>query len=214
MTPLLKLLEIFAISKRVKLVGLTGGIASGKSTVAAILQRLGAHIIDADALAREVVQPGETAWQEVAETFGNEILQQDQTLDRSKLRTIIFNNPEARKQLEAITHPKIRQLAQQRIRELTAAGASLIVYVAPLLFETNIHLWLRPVILVACDPATQKQRLRQRDQLSDEEIERHLQAQMSLKEKRPLADYVVENIGSLEDLERQVAAVVAKIQST
>lgn len=196
------------------MVGLTGGIASGKSTVAAILQRLGAQIIDADSLAREVVQPGEKAWQEIVETFGSDILQPDQTLDRKKLRTIVFNNPGARKQIEAITHPLIRQLAQQKIQELTDVGASLIVYVAPLFFETGIHHWLRPVILVACDAATQKRRLRERDHLSNEEIERHLQAQMSLQEKRQLADYVVENIGSLEDLERQVAAVVAQIQST
>jgi dephospho-CoA kinase len=197
-----------------KLVGLTGGIASGKSTVAAILQRLGAEIIDADSLAREVVEPCEKAWQEIVDHFGTTILQPDQTLDRKKLRTIIFNNPEARNQLEAITHPKIRQLAEQRIQKLTEAGASLIVYVAPLLFETKVHTWLRPVILVACDVPTQKQRLRQRDQLSDEEIERHVQAQMSLDEKRRLADYVVENIGSVQELESQVAAVVEKIQST
>jgi dephospho-CoA kinase len=198
----------------VKLVGLTGGIASGKSTVAAMLERLGAQIIDADSLAREVVEPGQKAWQEIVDAFGAGVLQEDRTLDRKKLRTIVFNNPAARKQLEAITHPTIRQLAQQRIQELAAAGASLIVYVAPLFFETKVHLWLRPVILVACDTATQKRRLKERDRLSDEEIDRHLQAQMSLEEKRRLADYVVENTGSLEDLERQVAAVLAKIQST
>jgi dephospho-CoA kinase len=197
-----------------KLVGLTGGIASGKSTVAAILQRLGAEIIDADRLAREVVEPGNPAWQEIIESFGTNVLRQDQTLDRKKLRTVVFGDPNKRKQLEAITHPRIRELAQRRIRELTARGASLIVYVAPLFFETGIHLWLRPVILVTCDPATQKQRLRERDHLSDEEIDRHLQAQMSLEEKRRLADYVVENVGSVDDLERQVAAVVEKIQAT
>jgi dephospho-CoA kinase len=198
----------------VKLVGLTGGIASGKSTVAAILQRLGAQIIDADSLAREVVEPGKQPWREVIDAFGTDILQQDQTLDRRKLRALVFNDSEKRKQLEAIIHPKIRELAQQRIHELTDAGASLIVYMAPLLFEAKIHLWLRPVILVTCDSATQKQRLRERDHLSDEEIDRHLQAQMSLDEKRRLADYIVENVGSLDDLERQVAAVVEKIRAT
>jgi dephospho-CoA kinase len=198
----------------VKLVGLTGGIASGKSTVAAMLERLGAEIIDADTIAREIVKPGEPAWREIVDTFGTQLLKPDQTLDRKKLRALVFSDPEARRQLEAIMHPKIRQVAQRRIQELTAAGASLIVYVAPLLFETKVHLWLRPVILVACDPVTQKRRLRERDNLSDEEIDNHLRAQMSLEEKRRLADYVVENMGSFDDLEREVTAVVAKIRST
>lgn len=197
-----------------KLIGLTGGIACGKSTVAAMLQRLGAQIIDADSLAREVVQPGQPAWEEIVKTFGQDILQKDRTLDRKKLRNIVFNNPAARQQLEAITHPKIRRLAQQRIQELTNSGARLIVYEAPLFFETKIHDWLRPVVLVACAPETQKRRLRKRDHLNNEEIERHLQAQMSLEEKRRLADHVIENDGGLEELERQVEAVVEKIQST
>jgi len=195
-------------------VGLTGGIASGKSTVAAILQRFGAQIIDADSLAREVVEPGKPAWREIIDTFGTDILQQDQTLDRKKLRALVFDDSEKRKKLEAITHPKIRELAEQRIRELTAGGASLIVYVAPLLFEAKVHLWLRPVILVTCDSATQKQRLRERDHLTDAEIDNHLRAQLSLEEKRRLADFVVENVGSLSDLEREVAAVLERIQAT
>lgn len=197
-----------------KLFGLTGGIASGKSTVAAILRRLGAAVINADELSREVVQPGQAAWKEIVETFGSDILQKDQSLDRKKLRTIVFHNPEARKKLEAIIHPRVRSLAEQRMRELAAAGSSIIAYEVPLLFEAQIHLWLRPVILVACDPATQKQRLRQRDQLTDIEAQQHLDAQMALEDKRKLADYVIENTGSLEDLEQQVRAVLEKIQST
>jgi dephospho-CoA kinase len=198
----------------VKLFGLTGGIASGKSTVAAIFRRLGAAVINADELSREVVQPGQAAWKEIVETFGSDILQKDQSLDRKKLRTIVFHNPEARKKLEAIIHPRVRSLAEQRMRELAAAGSSIIAYEVPLLFEAQIHLWLRPVILVACDPATQKQRLRQRDQLTDIEAQQHLNAQMALEDKRKLADYVIENTGSLEDLEQQVRAVLQKIQST
>ena len=133
-----------------KLVGLTGGIASGKSTVAAILRRLGAAIINADELSREVVQPEQEAWEEIIKTFGPDILQEDKTLDRRKLRKIVFDNPEARKKLEAIIHPRVRALAESRISELAAAGSSVIVYEVPLLFEAQIHLWLRPVILVAC----------------------------------------------------------------
>jgi dephospho-CoA kinase len=198
----------------VKLIGLTGGIASGKSTVATILKQLGAAVINADELSREVVQPGNEAWKEIVETFGADILQSDKTLDRKKLRTMVFNSQEARKKLEAIIHPKVRALAEERIRELAAAGRSIIVYEVPLLFEGQLHLWLRPVILVACDVNAQKQRLRDRDHLTNTEAQRHIDAQMSLEEKRKLADYVIENNGSLEELEQQVKSVLEMITAT
>ena len=194
--------------------GLTGGIASGKSTVAAILRRLGAKIINADELAREVVEPGREAWQEIVATFGSGILQEDRAIDRRKLREVIFNDPQARKKLEAIIHPRVRALAEEKIRAFEAAGSTLIVYEVPLLFEALIHHWIRPVILVACDIERQKSRLKQRDRLSDAEAERHIEAQMSLEEKRKLADYTIENNGSLADLEAQVKAVVEKIAAT
>jgi dephospho-CoA kinase len=198
----------------VKLVGLTGGIASGKTTVAAILSRLGAAIINADDLARAVVEPGEEAWKEIVDTFGPAILQDNQAIDRRKLRTVIFNDPEARKRLEAIIHPQVRALAEQKIHELAAAGSTVIVYEVPLLFEGNLHHWLRPVILVACDAETQRSRLRQRDALSDAETERHVAAQMTLEEKRKLADYVIENNGTFDELERKVREVLERIKAT
>ncbi|HXV79165.1 MAG TPA: dephospho-CoA kinase [Candidatus Binatia bacterium] len=197
-----------------KLVGLTGGIASGKSTVAAILRRLGASIINADKLAREVVEPEQEAWKEIVAMFGLDILHKDKTLDRRKLRKIVFENAEARKQLEAIIHPRVRTLAERKIRELAAAGSSIIVYEVPLLFEAQIHLWLRPVILVACDTETQKKRLLERDHLTEREAQQHLDAQMSLEEKRKLADYVIENDGNLKELENKVSAVLQQIQTT
>ena len=197
-----------------KLVGLTGGIASGKSTVAAILRRLGASIINADKLAREVVEPEQEAWKEIVATFGVDILHEDKTLDRRKLRKIVFENPEARKKLEAIIHPRVRALAEKKIRELAGAGCSVIVYEVPLLFEAQIHLWLRPVILVACDVETQKQRLLERDHVTELEAQQHLEAQMSLEEKRKLADYIIENDGDLKELEQKVSAVLQQIQAT
>jgi len=198
----------------VKLVGLTGGIASGKSTVAKILERLGAAIVNADVLSREVVEPGQDAWKDIVATFGPDVLQPDQTLDRQKLRNLIFNNPDARKQLEAIIHPRVRALAEQRIREHTAAGFAVVVYEVPLLFEGNIHEWLRPVILVGCDVDVQRRRLEQRDQLDSATAQKHIDAQMSLEDKRRLADYVIENNGTLADLERQVREVLTRIQAT
>ena len=197
-----------------KLVGLTGGIASGKSTVAKILERLGAAVINADALSREVVEPGKDAWKEIIDAFGAGVLQPDQSLDRQKLRTVIFNDSDGRKKLEAIIHPRVRALAEEKIREHAVAGYSIIVYEVPLLFEGNLHEWLRPVILVACDVDTQRARLQERDRLTQTEAQKHIYAQMSLTEKRRLADYVIENDGSLADLEQQVRAVVEKIQAT
>ena len=197
-----------------KLIGLTGGIASGKSTVADILRRLGAAVVNADVLAREVVEPGQDAWQEIVNTFGAEVLQADKRLDRQRLRKIIFDDPDARKKLEAIIHPRVRALAEKRIRENAAAGYAVVVYEVPLLFEGNIHHWVRPVILVACAPETQIKRLGQRDQVNESDAQKHIAAQMSLAEKRKLADYTIENDGTLEDLERQVREVLEKINAT
>ena len=194
-----------------KVIGLTGGIATGKSTVASLLRELGAKVIDADDLAREIVQPGQEAWKETVDAFGSEILRQDKTIDRETLRKKIFQDEAARKKLESITHPRIRALAQARIQQLATEEADLIVYEAPLLFENQVHLWLRPVILVACDLEIQKRRLRERDGLDEEEIQRHLQAQMPLQEKRKLADFIIENNGDIEDLRRQVRQVWQKI---
>ena len=197
-----------------KLIGLTGGIASGKSTVAQILAELGAAIISADSLAREVVDPESEGWHEIVTAFGNDVLLADRTLDRQKLRSIIFNNVDARKTLESIIHPRVRTLAEQRIREHATAGYDIIVYEVPLLFEGNLQESLRPVILVACDVETQRGRLQQRDDLDQAAAQKHIDAQMSLEEKRRLADYVIENNGSLEDLRQQTKATLEKIKAT
>jgi dephospho-CoA kinase len=196
------------------LIGLTGGIASGKTSAASILKRLGAAVVDADALAREVVEPDREAWREIVATFGADILQTDRSLDRQKLRAMIFSDPAARKTIEAIIHPRVRALAQKRIAEHAAAGHDIVVYEVPLLFEGNLHEWLRPVILIACNVAVQKQRLRHRDNLDAAAAQKHIDAQMSLDDKRRLADYVIENDGTLEDLERHVRSVLEKIKAT
>ncbi len=195
-----------------RVLGLTGGIATGKSTVSAILSDRAA-IVDADRLAREIVEPGRDAWREIVDLFGPESLREDQTLDRSYLRRVIFQDPPKRKRLEAITHPRIRALARQRIVE-RSRERDFVIYDAPLLFEAKIHYWLRPVLLVACRRDIQEQRLRMRDGLDDSDIQRHLKAQMSLAEKRRLADFVIENDGTLEELETTVAHVWEAVEAT
>jgi dephospho-CoA kinase len=199
-------------SHAARVLGLTGGIATGKSTVSAILSDRAA-IVDADRLAREVVEPGQEAWREIVELFGREALREDDTLDRAYLRGIVFKDPDSRKRLEAITHPRIRALARKRIVE-RSRDAEFVIYDAPLLFEARIHHWLRPVILVACARDTQARRLRQRDGLDDAGIERHLNAQMPLAEKRRLADFIIENDGTLVDLKNTVARVWEDVEAT
>ncbi len=197
-----------------RVLGLTGGIATGKSATASILRELGAVIVDADDLAREIVQPGQEAWHDIVECFGAGILREDKTINREKLRKIVFDDKEARLRLESITHPRIRKLAQEKIRRSAAEGAEVVVYVAPLFFENKVHLWIRPVILVACDPETQKRRLQERDHLSDAEVQQHLKAQMPLEHKRDLADFIIENDGSIEDLKRELKKLWGEIKST
>ncbi len=197
-----------------KVIGLTGGIATGKSTVTTLLQEFGAKVVDADEIAREIVQPGQKAWHDIIGTFDRDILQQDQSINREKLRKIIFNDVEARRKLNSITHPRIRELAEKKIAQLATAGGQVVIYVAPLFFENKVHHWLRPVILVSCDLATQKKRLRERDGLSHEEIENHLRAQMSLKEKEKLADFVIDNSGEPHELKPNVRKVWEEIIST
>jgi dephospho-CoA kinase len=197
-----------------RIVGLTGGIATGKSTVAALLRELGAHVIDADEIARAIVRPGEDAWREIVDFFGEEILRADKTIHRRKLRKRVFADRHAREQLESITHPRIRASVQERIKDLEAQGVEIAVYEAPLLFENRVHQWLRPVIVVSCDPQTQRGRLEKRDRLTSAEIQQHLDAQMPLAEKKKLADYVVENDGDFEELKTKVRDLWNKINST
>ncbi len=179
-----------------------------------MLRELGAKIINADDLARAIVQPGKEAWKEIVAAFGTEVLRPDRAIDREKLRTTIFQDATARKRLDSITHPRIRALAQARAQELAAKGSAIVIYEAPLLFEKEAHLWLRPVILVACDDFLQRRRLKARDRLNDAEIEQHIKAQMPLSEKRALADFVIENNGDLEDLKKQVKEVWTKLANS
>lgn len=185
-------------------VGLTGGIASGKSTVVAVLRRLGCPIIDADQLARQVVQPGQPALAEIAEAFGAAVLNPDGTLNRKALGAVVFADPAARKRLEAMTHPRIAQLRGAILAILREQGARVVVNDIPLLYETHSEGLYDQVWVVWVDRDTQVGRLMARDGIGREEAERRLAAQMPLDAKRALADVVIDNSGSREDTERQV----------
>jgi dephospho-CoA kinase len=194
------------------LVGLTGGIATGKSTVSNMLRGLGAEIIDADQLARQVVEPGEPAWREIVEKFGRDVLNPDGTLDRKKLGAIVFANPEQRKRLEAITHPAIRARVKARVDELAARGfAGIVFYDAAILIEALGHQDMDRIVVVMTDEPTQVARLRGRDGADDAEGRRKIASQMPLAEKAKLADYVIDNSGDREATAEQVRRLFATL---
>ncbi len=194
-------------------VGLTGGIACGKSTVSRMLETRGARIVDADRIARDVVQPGQPALLDIRETFGDDVIGADGFLDRKRLGSIVFGDETARKKLEAITHPRIRAEIARRMEEWNATEpGSLVVVDIPLLFESKLDkLYAFEDILVVYVPrAVQLARLMARDGLSREDAERRIDAQMPIEEKRKLADVVIDNSGSPEETERQVEAYFSR----
>lgn len=192
------------------IIGLTGGIASGKSTVSRILERLGAVVIDADQLAREAVMPGVPAHRAIVDTFGGGVLLPDGTIDRKALGSIIFADFSARKRLEAIMHPAIRALAEQRLAELRRSGAPVAVYMAALLVEAGATDRVDEVWVVYVDRETQVRRVMARDGLSRSEAEQRLAAQMSMEEKAARGQVVIDNNGTPEELERRVEEIWAK----
>ena len=170
--------------------GLTGGIGMGKSTAAELLAKHGAKISDSDVIARELAEPGQPSLQAIAEAFGNEVLRADGSLDRGRVAELVFGNDEARRTLEDILHPRIRATWQGNLDRWAREGVALGVAVIPLLYETGSEAAFDRIVCVACSPATQRERLRQRD-WSDEEIDRRIAAQMSAEEKMKRADHVV-----------------------
>jgi len=192
------------------LVGLTGGIATGKSTVSEILARLGAVLVDADQLAREVVAPGEPALAEVVREFGD-VLRPDGTLDRKKLAAIVFAEPSRRKRLEAILHPAIRERFDARLDALTREGfEGIVVFDAPVMIESGGYKNMDRLIVVVTDEATQRARLVARD-ADAADGERRIASQMPLAEKAKLADYVIDNTGDRAATEARTREVHAAL---
>jgi dephospho-CoA kinase len=192
----------------VHLFGLTGGIASGKSTVAARFRAQGLPVIDADELAREVVAPGTDGLREVLEAFGEGILAPDGTLDRKALGRAVFADRSARKKLEAITHPRITRRTMELSAELARAGEPLACYEAALIVENGAADGFRPLVVVACPEEQQLERLTARGGASREDALARIRAQKPLGDKIAVADFVIDTSGSLEEGARRTAEVL------
>ncbi|MDQ6885166.1 MAG: dephospho-CoA kinase [Candidatus Dormibacteraeota bacterium] len=195
-----------------RVLGLTGGIGSGKSTVARMFTDLGAEVIDADQLAREVVEPGEPALEQIRAAFGNDVLRDDGRLDRARLAEIVFSDPVARERLNAITHPRILARMQAEVRSRHGRSGLLLLDI-PLLFENGRQAMVEKVILVWVDAATQLRRLCERDHLGEPEARRRIAAQMPLDQKRSMADEVIDNSGTLAETRVQVEAMARRYRA-
>ncbi|WP_336787990.1 dephospho-CoA kinase [Paenibacillus sp. MMO-177] len=186
-------------------IGLTGGIATGKTTVAAMLVERGAMLVDADQVAREVVMPGEPALEAVASAFGQAVIHTDGTLDRKALGGIVFNNRDLLAKLENILHPAIRNRMQHRIRQYEEQNPrQLVVADIPLLFETGQEMLYDGIMVAYVPRELQLKRLMERNGLAEEEAERRIGLQMDIEQKRSRADWIIDNSGSLDETRRQV----------
>jgi dephospho-CoA kinase len=186
------------------ILGITGSIASGKSSVAELFRKKGAAVLSADQLARELVEPGSEILDKLVAQFGQQILTRDGTLDRDALGHIVFSDVEARQKLNAILHPAIAQLSEQRLAELQETGARLVVYEAPLLFEVGAEKRVDKTLVVTVDPDVQVQRLIKRDNLDESTAHLRVAAQMSQQEKVLRADYLLDNSANFAALEQRV----------
>ncbi len=195
-----------------KIIGLTGNIASGKTEVAKIFKELGAKIIDADKIAREVVEPGEPAWQEIAHEFGSNILNSDGSINRKKLGEIIFNDERRREHLNRITHPRIMTKIKETIDHYKKENVKLVIIEAALIVERGGLLnVIDELIVVSADAETQIERIMTRDGLQRDEALSRMESQMPISEKTKHAAYIIDNSRSLRETRKQVEEIWTKI---
>lgn len=192
--------------------GLTGGIASGKSTVARLFRERGVPIVDADQLAREAVAPGSPALAAIREAFGEEVFGKGGALDRKRLGAEVFGKPDALARLNAIVHPRVAELALAAFASHASEGAALIGYEVPLLVENGLHHAFRPVVVIAVDKETQLARLMARDGLDREAAEARLASQLPLEARLAVADFVIENRAEPAALSAEVDRVLAGVR--
>jgi len=198
------------MSHAIRVIGLTGGIATGKSTVALFFAERGIPVIDADLLAREAVMPGSPALERIVEIFGREILTHEGLLDRKRMGALIFQEPEKRRHLESILHPEIKKLAEERIARAAEAGHQQLIYMAPLLIEAGATDRVDTVWVVTVRPEIQLERLMKRDGIDREQAERIVDSQMPLSEKARFGSVVIDNSGTEEETRMALEAVWAK----
>ncbi len=195
------------------LVGLTGGIASGKSLVSRIFKELGAHVIDADRIVHELLAPGEPAWKQVVKYFGDGILLADRCIDRRKLGDVVFRDEEKRAWLNRCIHPRVFEAYQAQVRRMRQGPRdAVVVFDAALLIETGYDKKMDRVVVVYAEPNDQLRRLMERDRFVESEARMRIGSQMPLGEKRQHADFVIENTGAREETERQARAVYAELR--
>ena len=195
------------------LVGLTGGVATGKSTVAKMFKRCGAILIDADKLAREVVEPGKPAWRAIVKQFGKTVLNQNRSLDRQALGSIVFHNPQKRRQLERIIHPRVAREQQRLVRWIAKRKPqAVVIYEVPLLFEAGVDKRVDKIIVVTVDRNTQIARLKKRNGLSRAEALRRIRSQMPLAKKIQRADHVLNGTLPRPSLRKQVGQLFRSLR--
>ena len=195
------------------LLGVTGGVASGKTTVVRMLEQLGAPVIDFDFLSRKVVEPGKPAWKEIVAYFGEQVLLKDRTLDRKKLSEVVFRDPEKRKKLEGFTHPRVFEEFTRLVKEITSKDPDAIIQVdVPLMIENNLQYVFHKVLLVYMPEEMQVERLIKRDRISEEMARNMIRSQLPIEEKRGYADFIVDNSGTVEETRTQVEEIWGKLK--
>ncbi|WP_026771084.1 dephospho-CoA kinase [Sediminibacillus terrae] len=191
-------------------IGLTGGIASGKSTIAGFLAEWNIPIIDADIISRQVVEKGETAYERIVDVFGEEVLLSDGNLDRGKLGKLIFRDKEKREQLNDIVHPAVREKMLEQRDAFAAKGEEAVVLDIPLLYESSLTHFVDKVLVVYVDEETQRRRLMNRNGFSEEEATERMTAQMPLDKKAKMADEIIDNNGTIESSRQQLLTILKK----
>jgi dephospho-CoA kinase len=194
------------------ILGLTGGIATGKSTVTGMLRERGIPVIDADQIAREVVEPGKPAFEAIMDHFGRDILLADGQLDRKKLGEIVFSDESERQKLNAIVHPEVRRVMREEAKMAEKNGASIVFMDIPLLFESKLQHMVEKIAVVYAPASMQLARMLERDELEEEQALKRLRAQFPIDQKREEADFLIDNSRTREETERQVEDMLAKIR--